>query len=300
MATALAYWRELAYALDDAAVYQVAAASSTTITPGGLASSESGASPNRYDHRWVAVVSGNGTGQQRSVVPGSYVPSTGLLTLAVGWSTVPIGNDLVMLTGLFPVFEGVVAGEDTSYRDLVNRALALILVPDRVDLAVTDDSTALTLPWLDREGRLDTSDGEGWLLEPSPVSGRRARPCMWRGPKLVMDGQSPTLELKAPLAATLTLKVRRPGNTWIATASSWNETPASGGLVNASDEAIPTIEEVVTVGKMLAYQALMGRSPGRPSGNWADKYADARAEAMKLDRFDHTLYAAAPAAPGAA
>ena len=294
--------RYCAYSLDDAAVLPVVSATSTTITIGGLANSETDASTARYDNRWLYVMTGSGAGQQRWVKPGSYVPSTGQVTLEVGFNTQPVNNDLVVLTSLFPVAEGLVAGEDIGYRRLLNHALARLLVEDRIELAITtDDSYPLSgnWPWLNRQERLVG------IREPSPVSGRRAVPANWRNPRVVQDGQTVTLELTAPFSVAsgnMILDVLRPGNTWIKTGSTWAETDPNGGLVNATDETSPTLtfEEINTVFQMLAFEALMHRSPGRPNGNWAARYEQARADAERLTRYDRTLFvpetAAAPAA----
>jgi hypothetical protein len=59
-------------------------------------------------------------------------------------------------------------------------------------------------------------------------------------------------------------------------------------LLYDTQEASPSVEDFLPFGLMVAYHALMSRSPGRPSGNYAEKYADARELAMKSRYWDWT------------
>lgn len=311
--TLLQAMQALAVALDDEGTYAVSSSTSTAVTVGGLGTSTTGASTRRYDARYLALVSGTGTGQQRTIKHDSFVPSTGVVTISTGWNITPSANDLVMLTGLFPVFESgsgaAGAGEDTSYRQIINRACAKLLIPDRVLVAIsTSDSYNLgaTWPWLDRPERLNREVPGGWLKEPAPISGRRPVSAMWRGPSPVFDGNSLLLELNAPFGASggsLTLEVLRPVNTWVNTGGTWAEAAPTTGLVNASDAVAIDVDDIVTAGMREVSLVLMNRNKaGRPSGNWAESFAFWDGACKKLRYWDHTLDlpAAAPAAGVAA
>jgi len=292
--TLLAIMQAVARALDDEGTYPSSAATSTTATFGVLANSTSSASTRRYDGRYLLVASGTGIGQQRRINPNTYVPSTGAVTVNAAWTINPGTNDLILMASLFPPFEGLTPGEDTSYRTLINRGLEKLLVPRRVTLSITtSDSYALTTwPWLDRDARLLA------VLEPSVQTGRQAVDASWRGPRMIVSGGTGNvLTLKTPFASasgSLTLETLSPVSRWI------NGAESSAGLVSLTDTAEVTIPDAITAILPEAYQALMARNNGNPTGEWARKLADARANAAALRYYDDTLTKPAAPAPAAA
>lgn len=271
------YYEAVGFALDDIGVYTSTAASVSTVTLPGLSNSTPGASANRYDGAWVWVKSGTGAGQQRQVRKGGYDPATGMLTVVLGW-TAP-SSSVVVVTRLFPISPDL-GGEDASYVTLINRALSRLVAPDRVPLAFSGTtSAALTsYPWLDRPERLVG------VLETAAVAGYPPVPCEWRGPRLVLDGPTPSIQINAPYTGSLILDVLRPGDTLI------NGLEATGGFLPGQDPitALPSVEDVRDVALAEAYWNLMNRTPGRPGGDWAKKWATQREIARSLTRADST------------
>ncbi len=294
--TLQAYRQALILALNDGMITTTTSSTSAGVTCGGLINNATNASVNRFDSNWVNHVQASGASQQRTVKPGSYVPSTGTITTNLAW-TGPSAGDVIEITSMFPAIQQSM-GVDTDYRTIINRALGHLLVPAEIALTITtSDTYALTAyrKWLDRPERLR------YVLEPAPVSGRAAVDAEWRGWQLVLNGELPTLQLSAPFGATggsLTLGVLRPSSTWVGTASVWAE--SSTGLVNNTDEAVPSVEDALPQMLVEAYQVLMSRSPGRPNGDYAKKLADARAQAQAGRYFDKTqMMPQAPTAPAA-
>lgn len=278
MPTRAEYRRAIAYALSDMGVYLTTSATSTTLTILEISDSTTGASANRYDGRWVYVATGSGQAVQRRVKTGGFDAEHGILSLELSWLA-PVSGDQIEITSLFPADQQI-PHEDASYEQIVNRALSLLLVPDRITIAVTanDDAYPVTTwPWL-TPARLVRA------LEPSPVSTRSPIRCDWRGVRIVEAGTAPYLQIDAPFTGTLTLEVLRPGHTLI------SGTESTAGLTNEAQTALPSVEDVRTVGLMVAAELMMARSAGRPDGvNWAARYADYREQAMQLRYFDRTV-----------
>jgi hypothetical protein len=287
------YRRALANALDDlGGPYAITSATANTVVVPALINLAGNISPNAYAGRWVYVASGTGAGQTRRVRTNGYSAPTGSWTVDPAWTIVPSAGDIVELTGLFPVTPQV--GSDNSYLTILNADLRQIVAPDRISLAITTSQEYYLLAqaaWLDREERL------GAVWEPGPTGGLPI-PADWRRPRLRLDAELPVLELAVPFAAAagiLFLDVLRPADTWIKSAGAWGESTV--GLVSETDEARPSIEDVVKVGLMEAYLSLMSRAPGRPSGPYEAKYAAAKADAEGVRYFDSTARKTPPAAP---
>lgn len=311
MPSLLVFRRALAYALGDLGIFGVAAATNTTVALFLQSSTDANASTNTYNRAWLYVSTGASAGQSRRVAHNGWAPSTGIATLESQWNSNPVNSDNIELTRLFPATGDI--GTDTDYRTLINRALSHLATPDRVALSIVAGQDAYALPatW----GTWMTEERLKRVLEPPPLAGRNPRDAMWRRPKLRLDAELPYLELGVPFTASvgsLTLEVLRPADTWIrsGTTGVWGEsTTTSGyfsgvsGLVHDNDEARASVEDVTTVGLMLATEVLMKRTVDRPSGDWEKMHAEAKADAMSLTHFDQTRYrqqqAEAPAQPGA-
>lgn len=276
MPTTAAYYLACAEALDDLGRYTLASSSASTMVISALVNATANASTQAYDDRYVYVPS---TAEQVRVRPGGYAPSTGTLTHYPNSSNP--GAVAVVLTHLFPI-KGGVLGESFAYVPGINAALRMLLVEDEVTQAITtSDEYALSQAWLDRPERLR------YVLEPSPIAGRRPINAGWRGWRLDPNGPTSTLRFDAPFSTAsgnLTLGVLRPADTLI------NGADSTTGLVAESDTAVPTIDEVVTVYLMLAQRALMARQPGAPFDPKAhQKFIECREMARALKRYDSTL-----------
>ena len=272
-------------------MHTVLSATGTTVTLNQWATALANASTQRYGSHWIFVKSSASGSIQKAVRPGSYVPSTGTLTASgdSGWDTTLVLGDEVEITGLFPSAPyGGPGGEDTDYRSILNRALGRLLIEDRLDVTTVADQYAYpfalaTYPWLDRMTRVLA------VLDPPRATGLPRRET-WRKHAWKIDGGAMTLEfLDRPYptsGATFQVTVLRPANTWI------NGAESTVGLAAPTDTAVPSIEEVVTVARMYAFEALLTRSKGRPSGDWAGPYEAARKDAMSLARWDRSNDAA--------
>lgn len=293
MPSLLVYRQALARALDDIEVHVVNSATSSTLSVLSLVNITTAASTGRYDDRWIYINSGNAAGQQRHGVKGSFSPSTGAMQITPAWTTTPSNPQGVEFTGLFPCAPGTY-GADTDYRSIINRALAQILVEDRVTETITtaDTYTQAARPWFDRPDRLIQA------LEPAAVSGRRPVDATWRGVQLVPD-YVPFIQLEAPFetaSGSLTLRVWRPGDTLISGAES------TVGLSSDTDTALPRVEDVVMVTLVECYATLANRNSGRPTGQWQQKLDQQRAwvttqHAIRAAQGDRTLEMAAAAQP---
>lgn len=286
MPTLVQYRRALQAALDDGGAYPVTTGSGAGATVQLLSDAITDASNARYNGAWVYH---NALTQQRRIRLDGFTPSTGAFLTELGW-TAPSPGDIIEITRLFPCgFGPLIAGgvppEDTSYLAIINRSLARLWAPDRISVAFADAATAslTTWPWLDRPERLVR------VFEPPAVAGFPDVPCEWRAPRLVLDGPTPVLQLNRPFIGTLTLEVRRPGDTLISGAES------TAGLANDADTALPSVNDVVAVGLHEAYRALMNRAPGRPNPGWAAKYEAQQAIVNGLYYLDRTQMA--PSAP---
>jgi hypothetical protein len=284
VAIALAtYRRALQARLDDGGVYLASSGTGSTVVIGAITDATTNASTTRYNGAWVYLASGAGIGTQRRVVAGGFTPSTGTLSVELGWAAPALG-DLIEITHLFPSAGGPaisVSPEDTSYLQFINKSLSRVLAPDRISVAFAGASSASTAtwPWLDRPERLVR------VLEPAPVSGYPVVPCDWRNPRLILDGPTPVLQLDQVFTGTLTLEVLRPGDTLISGVES------TTGFTTEGQTALPSVNDVVEVALEEAYIALSHRSPGRPNGSWAAKLETQRGIVANLKYLDRTQMA---------
>jgi len=276
--------------------YNAAAGSSTSSVVIAELTAAPTASANRYDGAFVFNVTKN---QTRRVTIGGYDPHTGTLTVAPGW-TAPTAGDAIEITRLFAVIEqSNIAG--SSYLQIVNRALSAILATDLITVPIVGGATSYDVSlygyWLDREERFGwpevvQPDGtrlpQARLLEPAPLGGRPI-PADWRRPRLHLATGVPALEIEAPFAAgtsgVMTMRVMRPGHTWI------NNAEDSNGLALVTDVALPSIEDVTSVGLLEAYGILKARGARTASGvNYETKWSQQLARCKQLKHFDWTLY----------
>jgi hypothetical protein len=288
-------------ALDDGAAYACSIGTTDTVVIPALVNATTGASANRYDGAWVYLATGPaGTaGQQRLVQPGGFDPALGELTVFPPWTVVPAGGNIVEITHLFPSTDlapslptAGIAGEDTSYRRLLNRSLGVMAKPAEISVAITTASTysLAAYPYLDRESRLVR------ILEPD-VDGDVPVPSDWRGWQLRLNAATPLLQVGVPFLTAsdnLTLEVIRPCVNWIRSAGAWaqsttgftlDESTTDDNLLQSADVEV---EDIMPVFLMCAYEVLAARSPGRPFPGAADLAETWRERAMASRLWDRT------------
>jgi hypothetical protein len=281
--------RSLARSLDDIGIYGIASATATTVTITALADSTTNASSNRYDGRWVYFASGTSIGTQRRVTAGGFTPGTGTLTFELGGVTAGAG-DIVELTALYPAVEQV-QGEDSSYRSIVNRAAGYLAKRAEVETAIT---TAYSYP-LDGFPYVDRAERLVRVLEPGPT-GRQPINAAWRGWRWRPDTAGGFLELSTPFttaSGALTLEVIRPVKNWVYTAAGGWATSLDG-LTNETDFFDLNEEDLLDTARMVAYETLVARTPGRPLPGAADQAKFWRERAMASILWDHTQMAPPP------
>lgn len=290
MPTKAQYRTELARSFNDLFFGIAVTGSTTTVQIQTLITSDTGASTGRYDGAWIYNAT---TNQQRQVKNGSYVLATGQLTVTTPW-TAPSLGDAIYITWLCPSEVAPFTG-DSAYLTFINKALRRIGHPDQItEPATVNHYVTITRPWLDRPERLLR------VRESAQIESGEVYDSGWRRPELEMLGTSPTLHLRTPfLTATgsLVLDVIRPADTWIKVAGTWAESTV--GLVNETDEARPTLNEVTDVAILEVCQVLPWRSPGRPNGPTEAMYKAAYDRVSKMQHVDMTQLKA-PAATVAA
>ncbi len=277
--TVKAIRRALAGELDDGGVYTITSATTTTVTASLLVNAAANASANRYDGRWLWISAP--AGQSRAVSTGGYTPSGGVLAFSPAWTAPSAGAELD-ITGLFPVQSNALS-EDTDYFTLIERALAKLLVPRRVTLAITTaDSYSLALwPWLDREERLLR------VLEPALIAGRQPFDAAWRGARFVRNGGTNLLVCDTPFGSasgSLTLETLAPAHTWVDDV----EVDPSVGITFDVNTVDIEVEDVLPQAMVEACVVLTSRSSGRPNGDWSKNLAFWQGEAKKARFYDHT------------
>jgi hypothetical protein len=297
MPTGTQYYQALGHSLDDMAEYDAGGGSGVnTAVLIGLASADAQFSTTPYNARWIY---NSGKIQQRRVRRNSYVPSTGTLSLDPTW-TVPTGGDRCVLTSLFPVGDPVFVS-DTSYFWIMNRALGMLRAQRRLSLTITSGawnwSLAAYASWMN-EARfgwpaLPDETPQPRILEPGP--GGRPIPADWRIPHLRMDGPNPYLEIEKPFrvgaSGTLFVNVYPPASTFISGVES------TTGITNETQTALPSVEDVVKVGRWIAAELLAARGASTSSGPWASQVAPLREIARSAYGYDVTAERSMPARP---
>jgi hypothetical protein len=280
--------RALAKALDDIETYKISSSTGSTSTIPGLINFTTGASPARFDPRWIFIAEGFAIGTQNAIKADGYDPATGVVTPLQFWDTTPHANDVADLTGLFPSvgYAGATSpAGGVSYYHLINEAARLLIEPDYIDVVTVANQQAYPLTaqarWLDRPMRVtgvwDPPRDSGW---PRTRTSRR-----W---EIRFDGGTPSLvfldRAYSQAGHTFQISVMRPGDTLV------NGAESSTGVVAETDTLLSSVEDLVDVGLYLAYRTLLHRSFGRPSGNWSELLKDQETRVLRLAKIDMSRF----------
>ena len=238
----------------------------STIVADTLADSEKPA--NAFDGWYIYGLESPILGQQRRVAKGTFVNSTGQLTMSRNWSTpVSSGTDLELLTPLPAVSQDGSPG----WRELINEALKTCWFLDRLSIAGVTSQLVYSLTsyaWLTRRDQI------GPLYGPI-TSASDEIPLRWSGAaRLRLDADTPKLELATPVETgqTFFLDVLRPADTWIKVSGTWGDSTV--GLVNESDEALPDESLVACVATAYAARALANLADPTERKVWEALYSD--------------------------
>lgn len=285
--------------LDDLKVYTATGGSTSTAIVGALISAASNAPTNAHNAEHIY---NRTTLLQRAVRQNGFAPSTGTITFDPTATAVANGH-VIELSSLFPTAGALSAAGPAgapSYNGLIIRGLSKLLVPHRILLTITTGFTysLAAYPWLDREARLVR------VLEPG-VTGGRARSADYRNPRLVLNAQSPSLELDAPYdsdmvadGGQITLEVLRPATSWVLTSGTW--AASTTGPVFDLEEVTADLNDATDVTVVEACRVLLKRQQGAPSGRWQELYEDALARVKGLRFLDRSRYIDEPVTTGVA
>jgi hypothetical protein len=243
---------------------------------------------SRFGGAYVYGVAGGSStallGIQRQLRRNPMGASTGTLYVTRPFASTPASGQKWELYFRFPAIRDEATGRD-GYRELINEALRTMrIVPnDMITVSGVTDQTdyLLTYPWIREPGRI--------------VNVRNADQSIYSGgwtPRMI-GGQS---YLKLDTARystgdTFLLEVRRPANSLLKVSGTWNDqTSLTAGLSADTDEAVPSINDVVAVARELCYAELQRNAPEAEARMWAAKEQEAgvAAAALKFVRQEPT------------
>lgn len=262
---------------------------SSTSTIEIIASALIDSTPNvssRYSGAWIyGVTDGNPdtlAGVQRQLRQLPLDSSTGTLYVTRAFASAPASGSAWEMYFRFPAIRDDASGRD-GYRELINEALRLMVEPDTISISGVTDQTHYTLntstyPWLREAGRIVN------VKRPTPNANdlERIDAQSWT---LIRDGENFIIELPSPYQTgdTFKLDVLRPANSYIRQSGTWtNQTSLTAGLSLDTDEALPTINDVVAVARELAFAEMQRNTPEAEARFWAAKEADAGRAAAGL------------------
>ena len=262
---------------------------SSTSTIEIIASALIDSTPNvssRYSGAWMyGVTDGNPdtlAGVQRQLRQLPLESATGTLYVTRAFASAPASGSAWEMYFRFPAIRSDASGRD-GYRELINEALRLMVIPDRINVTGVTDQTKYTLdlttyPWLREPGRIVN------VMRPTPSATdlERIDAQAWQ---LIPDGEALILQLPSTYASTDTFKleVLRPANSRLRQSGTWTDQGSlTAGLSLDADEAIPSINDVVAVARELCFAELQRDAPEAEIRFWAAKEEDAGRAAATL------------------
>jgi hypothetical protein len=240
-------------------------------------------SSQTYSQCWVYITSGALTGEQRRLRKNALDGSTGTLTCTRAFGSTPASAITFEVHTQFPAINttGVI-----GLREIINRALRRIWFQDFISVSAVTNQIRYTLdtttyPWLKQPGVIKglwspvTSATDHKQIEAAPYD-------------VFFDGESVVLQLSRTYVTgeTFELEVRRPAWTKLRQSGTWtDQTSEFTGLSAESDEAIPDVETVTTVGLWYAYQDLAKTGPEENRQWYTDMAKQARRHSMGMEHL---------------
>lgn len=227
---------------------------------------------SRYGSAWVYGTSDGSddtlAGVQRQIRQRGLDASTGTLTVTRPFASVPASGSAWEIYFRIPAIREESSGRD-GYRELINEALRLMVVPDRINVSGVTSQTQYALnvstyPWLREPGRIVNV----WRPTPNPNDMERIDPQAWR---LIPDGERLILQLPGTYTTgdTFKLEVQRPANSRLLQSGTWqDQSSLTAGLSADADEAIPSINDVVAVARELCFWELSRNADQGNKGVW--------------------------------
>lgn len=289
MPTRREYRRALGYRIGDYGVYKTTSVGNvggtTVICADAFRSDTSpGLLPDTHlAYAWVYMPDMAFPNQRRALKSG--LAQNGTITLEAPLGQQAQTTSWVEISRLLPPSNTLTAGIGQSVEGCVIEGLRHLLIEDEFTLSITtsDEYSLSSYRFLDRQARLTA------VKEAAPVAGRAPIDSSFRGWELVLDAELPKLRCRMPFATatgSITLHVRRPADTWLATSGVW--AADTDGLGAEADEAVPEIAEVVTAALPFAYLAILESRSGAARAEYLARYQQALAEARNLAHWDHT------------
>jgi hypothetical protein len=206
---------------------------------------------SQFDNLYLYVRSGDQAGEQRMLISGGYDGPDGAAVVDYPFDD-PLEATTEIEIAVLPALDylGV-----TGATPIVNDALQSQWLRDR--LTFTGDGTysysLQTYPWL-----LSTNQIIGLVDSLGVPTG--GNPTLAATPwRIRYNGDTRYLETDTPYSTGTEFQIEtyRPANTLIKTGGIWG---SGDGLVNESDEAVPPLYLVKTIGLAFAYQQMLARS----------------------------------------
>lgn len=233
----------------------------------------------RYAGAWVYGVTDGSqdglAGVQRQLRPLPLAAATGTLYVTRAFASEPLSGSAWEIYFRIPATRDDASGRD-GYRELINEALRLMVVPDRITVSGVTSQTKYTLdltthPWLREPGRIVNV----WRPTPNANDMERIDPQGWR---LIPDGEALILQLPSTYATgdTFKLEVLRPANSRLKQSGTWtDQSSLTAGLSLDADEAIPSINDVVAVARELCFAELARNGPEAETRFWVAREQEA-------------------------
>lgn len=233
----------------------------------------------RYGGQWLFGIAGGSnealSGIQREISPTGYDATTGKLTVIRAFGSTPQTGHKWELYPRLPAIQDDKGKK--GLREIINEALSFMVCEDEISIAGVTSQTKYqidltTYPWLRERNRLQA------IRMPRPNTNDLILedPTYW---DLLPDGEKLYLQIRSgtfQTGETFFLKVQRPANSRLASGGVWtDQSSLEAGLSAQTDEAIPSINDVVAVARAIAFDYLSAKGPDDQAAWWAKKAEEA-------------------------
>lgn len=259
---------------------------------------ESDLNTSEFDHGWLYLPS---VPEQRPIATRGYTQSvlaseasdqaaltstyTAAVTLRRPWTTLVTANQDIELHAKIPPLdddERSLAGLHT----LLNRALGVMGVPKRINIAAVSNQHAYSLaayPWITRQDQLIRA------VAYQPTSGFEQAPLGGTNTIRIDGNVAYFVTTGYPTAGqNFSLDVWMPRSAWIKVGGTWAASTA--GLVNETDEAEVDINELSLVAYYFACDELAEHGTDGERGMWVRRRDEAAEQAAPFMRWQRERY----------
>lgn len=290
MATLLSYWQSLASRLGDWGTFSSSSVSADASTIIATALIDSSVGLDRYAYHYVYALDGALTGSQRVVTKNGFENTTGTLTVSRAFSSTPQSGVTWAMLERFPAIQH---DRTPGLREFVNLALSDLSIHDFITVhgragQIRYPLSKQTNWWIGDPNRVLNV----WQPYPTPTDRRMVDRQDW---DLLIDGETPVLQLRNGYAAsdTFEIEVRRPANSRLNLNGAWeDQADPLAGLHEDTDEAIPSLNAVVSVALTYAFETMVN-NPGLAQ---AIPYLEAKLKTQQREAEVYKMGAAAPPA----